>query len=69
VLFDIDHEGRMFKKACSEAAGDENTAGVAISHPPNPEPAKTGSLPKAYVEDVFKPRTNHGKWRVLARLG
>jgi hypothetical protein len=29
----------------SATAGEEKTGGVPISHPPNPEQAKTGSFP------------------------
>ena len=61
---------RCSKRLSNKAAGEANTAGVPIFHPPNPEPAETGSFPMVgYVEDVGKPRTQLGKGRVLARLG
>jgi hypothetical protein len=44
--------------------------GSVLSHPPSPEPAKTGSFPGVdYVEDFEELRTQLGKERVSARLG
>jgi hypothetical protein len=44
--------------------------GSVLSHPPSPEPAKTGSFPGVdYVKDFEELRTQLGKERVSARLG
>jgi hypothetical protein len=46
VEFVLDHTAAgCSKRLSSEAAGEGRAASVPIFHPPNPEPAKTGSVP------------------------
>ena len=59
---------RTLKMTLNKAAGEKQPEAYRPSHPPCPEPAKTGSSLR-YVEDCFEPRTQLGKGRVLARLG
>jgi hypothetical protein len=49
----------MLKMTPSKAAGEFRPEAYRPSHPPCPEPAKTGSSLR-YVEDFFEPRTQLG---------
>jgi len=60
---------RMLKMTSNKAAGEHKPEVYRLFHPPNPEPAKTGSIPIGTLIRFFEPRTQFGKGRVLAHLG
>jgi hypothetical protein len=53
----------------NKAAGEKEPEAYRLFHPPRPEPAKTGPVPRGTSISFFEPRTQVGKGRVLARLG
>jgi hypothetical protein len=60
---------RTLKMTLNKASGENEPEAYRLFHPPNPEPAKTGSILLGTLIKFFEPRAQFGKRRVLARLG